>query len=269
MNRTTSRLTIFFAFVFLTFSALAPAEAGWVISQEDKVQGHVEKTTIFIEKNRMRSDADSLQTSLILDWDKDLLINVSHQQKLYVENKLSEMQARMQQTIEMMQQQPDVKGRFTVEETNEHAEVSGYPVTKLVLLHDGKPDATFWVSDQIKDKELIETYKKFIGMMGANPMMAGIFDGFKKIYQKGYPLKIELNATAVRPQVTITITKLEQKKLAADTFQPPKTYAKKTMMELMQMVQERMGDQGPAGMSAPPAGAPVAPATPPMPMKKK
>ena len=263
MNRISHTFPAFFLFCILTFAAISSAEAGWVISQEDQVQGRVEKTIIYIEKNRMRSDADSLQTSLILDWDKDLLINVSHQQKLFVENKLSEMQARMRQTLEMMQT-PDTQGRFTVEETSEHAEVSGYPVTKLVLLHDGKPDASFWVSDQVKDKELIETYQKFIGMMGANPMMAGIFQGFKQIYKKGYPLKIELGATAVRPQVTITITKLEKKKLPADTFVPPKSYQKKTMMELMQMVQEQMGEQQgqQPGLPAPPDSVPTPPATP-------
>ncbi len=248
MNKKLSALLA--AMIIMVF--VGTAHAGWVLERTESDGKRTAGSKILLDKGLLRSDTDAMPVSVVFDWNRDKMYTLFHAKKMYMEQKLSVMSEQLKAQAKMMSQK-EGDPKVEVKQTEETQKISGFNCKKNVILENGKPIMEMWVTDELKDTGLMETFNRFFDITGVKSGGGdAILKGMKAGSENGFAMKMVTEARGQMPKITIVYSRIESQKLPVDTFLPPKGYKVFNMQQMMQqMVPNKQPKQLPP-MTPPP-----------------
>ena len=169
-----------------------------------------------------------------------------------MQERMKEMPEEQRKMVEQMmrshmpQTEPDsqkcVEPKIEVKKTGEEATIAGYPAVRYDVSADGKLESEIWLAKGITawremDPQKLERFAAEIAKLAARCGRAQGQPGFRaddpswKLVNEGYPVRTVHRGGG--GSVTVEVVKAESRTVPVAEFQPPATFARKTIQELL------------------------------------
>ncbi len=131
--------------------------------------------------------------------------------------------------------------RIEVRKTGQQATIAGYPAVRYDVLADGKPQSELWIAKDIAawqelDPQKLERFSAEMAKLAACNSTRGRHglpgdDPAWKLASEGYPVRtVDRSGSGG----TVEVVKAEIRTIPAAEFQPPPSFARKTLREMME-----------------------------------
>ncbi len=158
------------------------------------------------------------------------------------QRKLVEQMMRSHMPQTESDSQECVEPKIDLKKTGEEVTIAGYPAVRYDVLTDGKPESEIWVAKGITawremDPEKLERFAAEIAKLAPRCGRAQGQRGFVaddpswKLVNEGYPVRTVHRGGG--GSVTVEVVKAESRTVPVAEFQPPATFARKTIRELL------------------------------------
>lgn len=244
------------------------ASAGWVIEEVVKGGGEGSQQQMLLQANRMKTvtlEGGKPTNAFILDLNAEIITQVDYQERHYftatiqeyvqtfrgmmagmtkeMQEALKEMppeQRQMaEQTMRSQMEQPCREPRIELRKTGQQATIAGYPAVRYDLLVDGKLESEVWIAKGITawrelDPQKWERYAAEMARLAGCPGQGrqGLLgsDPSWKLAGEGYWVRtVDRSGSGG----TVEVVKAEIRTIPAAEFQPPPSFARKTLREMM------------------------------------
>ena len=234
------------------------AQAGVVVEEQQVIDRGVgapstNKITVMVQGNKQKYVIGDGKQASITDLDQGTRAMVSNARKMYVEMPFPPKGMMMPQNVN--------KSALSFTKTGGHEKIAGYSCddyTGTGSMGQNEMTVTGCFSTSAPGAANFTAFQKTMTAKVKGTPMALMSDT-----PAGIPLKIDTSLKQKtgghQPIVThMTVTKVTEQDLPADTFLPPKGYTKQQMPMMGMMGPGMMGKPAPGMMGKPPAGAPPA-----------
>lgn len=214
--------------VLFTLMLTVPALAGFYWEAETQSSGGPmggsPKTTLqknYFSGSAMRTETDDAVTIILMDSGK--MLQLQPKDKTYVEFSVEQLTKSSPSGMQDMMK--EMMKNMQVQETSETKEIMGHKAQKFIITIMGM-NMEHWVTQDFKEyNKLQEKSKELMEKLGDTSFLKqfGMNASMEKI--KGFTLASESNMMGMKN--TMTVTKVEEKKLADDLFEVPSGYTKK------------------------------------------
>ncbi|MBN1295876.1 DUF4412 domain-containing protein [bacterium] len=183
----------------------------------------------YISENGMRMETGD-GTAMIIDFKKEMMINLDTKKKQYSEVKFEEMMQPMEnddaKMLEQMTKMVDqMLASMQVTPIDETKEINGWNCKKYNVTIMGST-MEYWVTKDIKNYRELEQYiEKYKKVFEKNPLLKNISTGFemqKKI--DGFPIRTINKMMGM--EIISTVTKIEDKKIDESIYSVPEGFTK-------------------------------------------
>ncbi len=158
------------------------------------------------------------------------------------QRKLVEQMMRSHMPQTESDSQECVEPKIDLKKTGEEVTIAGYPAVRYDVLTDGKPESEIWVAKGMTawremDPEKLERFAAEIAKLAPRCGRAQGQRGFVaddpswKLVNEGYPVRTVHRGGG--SSVTVEVVKAESRTVPMAEFQPPATFTRKTIRELL------------------------------------
>gem|GEM_PF-3768704 len=237
----------------LIFCFSATAHAGWVLKRVETDGVRSATSTLYFDKNKMRSDTDNMPVAVVFNWEVNKMYTLFTQNKQFMEQDLAVMASQLQEQAKLLAQK-DANLKYEIKRIDEVRTISGYKCKKAVAMENGKQILEMWYTEDLKDSGLIESFNRFFEIAGVQAGAGdNVLKGMMDISKGGFIIEMTAEARGQIPRIKVTYEKIESRTLDANMFKPPVDFKAMNMQDMMQMMMQQQEME---------EGAPMTPAQP-------
>ena len=213
------RMTMLLALLIFCFSATA--HAGWVLKRIETDGVRSASSTLYFEKDKMRSDTDNMPVAVVFNWEINRMYTLFTQNKQFMEQDLNVMSKQLQEQAKLLGQK-NAGLKYEIKRIDEARTISGFKCKKAVVMEEGKQLLEMWYTEDLKGSGLIESFNRFFEIAGVQAGSGdNVLKGMMDVSKGSFIVEMTAEARGQVPKIKVTYEKIESRKLDPSLFKPP------------------------------------------------